>query len=1472
MKRTHHPKTKAAHRKTVSSQQFALEPRLVFDGALLATATDIHQDSVDDKQNHADTSVDNQVIDSSHSEVQAEATADAMASMTATVQPTIDTASETATTIIIVDARDPNRIDLENNLPEDTQIIAIDNNQNGFQQISSLLQNRSDISALHIFSWNDGQNQWLGNSQLSAALDPVSSEQLVHWGDSFAQQGEVVFHGSNEESDNWLQQVTALTGVTANWSTDNHFSESNNLPDKQSLFTLDNSANDYRELIDNTQQAVHKRLLEWFQKEDYLSQLAIPFSANADTDQWTSRAQELRQSILDGSYSIQLEMRTSSELNGVLGAFSSSGSTNRPTIYLNTDWTATATPEAIQAVLLEELGHSFDNFLNAGIDSQGDEGQAFVGMVLYDDANLKATLDQDDHESIHIDGQTLTIESAAPYNIAQTFFVPMRESDVKTSLSKISTSVGTQIQTVISIVSTDSNTVVVYDQWEDGYEADLKNPLQSTTQIWGDGNDANGIAPGLAHDPTGLGLGKVYTLINTVDLAQVGSLDPTTGQMTSYNTQPYFDGKDQIGSTKAIAVTRAGWGITPGTVLAGSVNVYDTGNAGTYFVIPMGENVVTNTAAPTDTANRLFEYTSLHILATENNTTIVIDKDGSSTTTTDQISVTLNKGETYLVNGGVLAGATVTATDSLGTGATKAIEVYAIAGDVSSTYENRWFAITPKAQWASSYYAPVSTTLAADPTYVFIYNPDPTNSITVNYDTQSTTGQTIVVPANTAKYVQMPSSAAHFYTTNNAKFFAISTIDSDATSNQTHDWSYSLVPESYLTSKFVVAWGPGYNNTAGAVTGALNGSPVWVTSPKATTLYIDYAGDGYNTTQGDYTYNIKALESYRISDPDKDQSGLTVYTTDGTLITAAWGEDPSIAGAGNPYLDMGTTVMPFPDYVFKKTSKEALASQDLTGKTDGDGLIELGEQVQYTITVTNLSVVDLFNINIKDSFTNPSSATYVTGTTSLTIYKPDGTVLWTSTLTDGTGNKLPLDTSLGGYTLTDADTTTNGTQGLQRGYKAEFTYRVTIQADINKTLADGNFTISNNATLDGNTGDSPKNITDNIVVNVPNTDGEVFFYNSTFNTVATAYNPGDTIGLQVNDADQNKSATAADTLSVKVTNVTTGEYETVTLTETGVNTGIFRSTLATSSSAGSGNNNSTLNMVNAQSLKIEYTDPATGAFSDNPTNPGITGPLYSTGNANIKTAVVGTVPTPTDGLLAIYSDSGFTSIKTSYAEGDSLYFKVTDNDQNTNTSAIESLKVTVTNTTTGELETVTLTETAVNSGIFQGSLITSTTASADNSGNLQMVLGDTIQADYTDALFGATQDNPTNPGTNANRVTAAVTKIKILYLSADNASNDGTGDLDRVDPVNVSPQDTVTDSTYVLTSNSITNNTALVSVSGVSAGVDLSIPKTTGKIGQTFTMVGTSIDKITMRLADSSTTANAGSIYAYIRSSWTDRI
>src|SRR4051812_6093328 len=152
----------------------------------------------------------------------------------------------------------------------------------------------------------------------------------------------------------------------------------------------------------------------------------------------------------------------------------------------------------------------------------------------------------------------LTVLSARAISVVQEFYLPMPEQQVYTALNTIVAGTDSTQTSIYSVVVTGDGTVVVYDQWEDGYETDLGNPTQPSTKIWGDGNDANGIAPGFARDPLGLPVGTVLTLTNNVT-------QPRNPSVLLY------DGRDRIGGSKALVVTHAGWPAAQGPVYAGSV-------------------------------------------------------------------------------------------------------------------------------------------------------------------------------------------------------------------------------------------------------------------------------------------------------------------------------------------------------------------------------------------------------------------------------------------------------------------------------------------------------------------------------------------------------------------------------------------------------------------------------------------------------------------------------------------------------------------------------------------------------------------------------------------------------------------------------------------------------------------------------------------------------------------------------------
>ncbi|MGB5420489.1 LamG-like jellyroll fold domain-containing protein, partial [Algibacter sp.] len=102
---------------------------------------------------------------------------------------------------------------------------------------------------------------------------------------------------------------------------------------------------------------------------------------------------------------------------------------------------------------------------------------------------------------------------------------------------------------------------------------------------------------------------------------------------------------------------------------------------------------------------------------------------------------------------------------------------------------------------------------------------------------------------------------------------------------------------------------------------SVNHNPVWVTPTANTTLYIKYDGDFEDATAStspcgipyDQAVTLNALNYTKIFDTvnaDNDQSGLSVYTCDGTKIFAVYGQDASLASSGSPSMDVGTTMQP----------------------------------------------------------------------------------------------------------------------------------------------------------------------------------------------------------------------------------------------------------------------------------------------------------------------------------------------------------------------------------------------------------------------------------------------------------------------------------------------------------------------------------------------------------------------------------
>ena len=85
-------------------------------------------------------------------------------------------------------------------------------------------------------------------------------------------------------------------------------------------------------------------------------------------------------------------------------------------------------------------------------------------------------------------------------------------------------------------------------------------------------------------------------------------------------------------------------------------------------------------------------------------------------------------------------------------------------------------------------------------------------------------------------------------------------------------------------------------------------------------------------------------------------------------------------------------------------------------------------------------------------------------------------------------------------------------------------------------------------------------------------------------------------------------------------------------------------------------------------------------------------------------------------------------------QGDPLFVRVTDQDQNLNRRLAETIFITITNTTNGDTEVVRLTETGPDTGVFAGYLPTARDPAVLYNGSMSVREGDSLQVRYVDIV------------------------------------------------------------------------------------------------------------------------------------------
>ncbi|MCP9935278.1 hypothetical protein KBZ08_15315, partial [Cyanobium sp. Candia 9D4] len=161
-------------------------------------------------------------------------------------------------------------------------------------------------------------------------------------------------------------------------------------------------------------------------RDDYEDLLNESFAtAGTDSDQFQSRVISLAQVLRGPGLQLAIERRSGEELSGASGAYTPGDPDGRQRIYINANWLSLATSvEAIQRVLLEEVGHAIDQWLNGPLDTRGDEGALFAALVTgapLVEAQRAAILADNDQHQLLIDGRWLAAEFAAAPVLSDSF-------------------------------------------------------------------------------------------------------------------------------------------------------------------------------------------------------------------------------------------------------------------------------------------------------------------------------------------------------------------------------------------------------------------------------------------------------------------------------------------------------------------------------------------------------------------------------------------------------------------------------------------------------------------------------------------------------------------------------------------------------------------------------------------------------------------------------------------------------------------------------------------------------------------------------------------------------------------------------------------------------------------------------------------------------------------------------------------
>jgi hypothetical protein len=376
----------------------------------------------------------------------------------------------------------------------------------------------------------------------------------------------------------------------------------------------------------------------------------------------------------------------------------------------------------------------------------------------------------------------------------QEYYILGNETQVLQMMADISPDpVGSSMASVITIVATSDGQIVYYDHWEDGYEPNILSPVQTSTEVFGDGVPAGDI----------LNAGDIVTLNSDGGISA-----PAINRRVPVprGTAWRYDSSDRLVSIGgSIDVVHALWPEV-GTYMGGVWEVYPVGAwaTGYSYVVPVGVDLYD---VPSPAYFPDFQYVWLEIQALEDNTTVHINNGSES------VSIRLERGQSYSSGGyidGLSAGVPSIPVNA-GTTllANKPIQGGLVTG--RSLWQTRFFTLVPDTDWGTEYVAPVPRT-GPVPAEVYLFNPDTSSRVVTAYDLGAPTGTTFPLGGATPLAYRHPSAAGRYVPAFSALRLHANgplwAVASASTNFDDYDWGFSFVPTRYAGRDYYVSWAP----------------------------------------------------------------------------------------------------------------------------------------------------------------------------------------------------------------------------------------------------------------------------------------------------------------------------------------------------------------------------------------------------------------------------------------------------------------------------------------------------------------------------------------------------------------------------------------------------------------------------------------------------------------------------------------